>query len=406
MSSQQVHFVNRTGETLAGILDLPENGDPLATALFAHCFTCSKNLKAVTRISQALTQSGIAVFRFDFTGLGESGGDFSTTNFSTSLDDISDAAKYLAQAGMPATIAIGHSLGGTAMLMAAPQIESVLAIATIGSPGTADHVTHLFGDQSREIESHGEAAVDIGGRPFTIKRQFLDDLAAHSCPERVAKLRLPLLILHSPVDTVVGIDNAAAIFERAMHPKSFVTLDRADHLLSNEADARYAGAIIATWASRYVAAPADQPEEPESIGLVVATTGSNGFRTTIDADGHRLIADEPVSVGGANAGPTPYGLLAGALASCTSMTLQMYAKRKKLDLDTVSVAVSHEKIHADDCAHCSATEGKVDRFDRRITLTGELSAAERDRLLEIADMCPVHRTLKGEIDIRTFEAPS
>jgi len=402
MSSRQVHFENHAGERLAGILDLPDGREPHATALFAHCFTCNKNLKSVTRISRMLNQAGIAVLRFDFTGLGDSEGDFSTTNFSTSIDDICDAARYLTDAGRPPTIAIGHSLGGTAILMAAPRIASLEAVVTVGAPGTADHVVRLFGDQTRELEARGEALVDIGGRPFRIRQQLVDDLTAQSGPERAAKLRLPLLILHSPVDEVVGIDNAAEIFTRAMHPKSFVTLDKADHLLSDEADARYVGAIITTWASRYIEMPTNGATEAESTGRVVAATGPEGYRTTIDAYGHPLVADEPLDVGGSNTGPSPYGLLASALASCTSMTLQMYARRKELNLDTVTVAVSHEKIHAADCERCTSVNGKIDRFDRHVTLTGELSTAERDRLLEIADMCPVHRTLKSEIEIRTI----
>ena len=293
MNSQKVRFNNRTGEQLAGILDLPESGQPHATALFAHCFTCNKNLKSVIRISSALNRAGIAVFRFDFTGLGDSEGDFSTTNFSTSIDDICDAAQYLVDADMPPAIAIGHSLGGAAILMAAPRIASVKAVVTIGAPGTANHVTRLFADQGQELESRGEAVVSIGGRPFKIRQQLVDDLHAQSGPERAAKLRLPLLILHSPIDAVVGIDNAAEIFTRAMHPKSFVTLDRADHLLSDEADALYAGSLIATWSTRYVEKPADQAAGTAPEDGVIAETGPDGYRTTIRAQGHPLVADEP-----------------------------------------------------------------------------------------------------------------
>ena len=402
MNSQKVNFENHTGEQLAGILDLPDDGTPVATALFAHCFTCSKDLKSVTRISQMLNQAGIAVLRFDFTGLGDSDGDFSTTNFSTSIDDICAAARYLTDAGMAPNIAIGHSLGGAAILMAAPHIASLDAVVTIGAPGQADHVTRLFAGQKQELESRGEAEVSIGGRPFRIRQQLVDDLNEQSGPERAEKLRLPLLVLHSPVDEIVSIDNAAEIFTRAMHPKSFVSLDKADHLLSGEADARYVGSLIAAWSARYLAMPDDQSAGTDATDDIIAATGPEGFRTTIRAHGHRLVADEPRNVGGSDAGPTPYGLLGSALASCTSMTLQMYARRKGIKLDTASVSVSHEKIHAVDCEQCTSATGKIDRFDRHVTLTGELSAAERERLFEIADMCPVHRTLTGEIEIRTF----
>lgn len=402
MNSQSLTFENRFGQQLAGILDMPDSGKPQATALFAHCFTCNKNYKAVARISRALSDAGIAVLRFDFTGLGDSEGEFAATNFSTSIEDILDAAHYLANAGIPPSIAIGHSLGGTAMLMAAPDIASIGAVVTIGAPGTADHVIRLFDDQAHNLASDGEAVVDIGGRPFRIRKQLIDDLTTQSGPARAAKLRLPLLVMHSPIDEVVSIDNAADIFQRAMHPKSFISLDTADHLLSTDVDAQYAGTLIANWASRYIETADAQTAEQTTEGQVVAITGPEGFRTRLKADGHPLIADEPLAVGGDNTGPTPYGLLGSALASCTSMTLQMYARRKGLDLNTVKVIVSHEKIHADDCEHCTSTTGKVDRFDRHLTLTGNLSAAEHDRLLEIADMCPVHRTLNGEIEIRTF----
>ena len=402
MNSQKIDFENRTGERLAGILDLPDDSEPIATALFAHCFTCSKNLRAVTRISRKLNEAGIAVLRFDFTGLGDSEGDFSTTNFSTSVDDICDAAAYLADAGMPPDIAIGHSLGGAAILVAAPRIESVGAVVTIGAPGQADHVTHLFADQKPEIESSGEAIVSIGGRPFRIRQQLIDDLEKQSGPERAAKLRLPLLVLHSPVDAIVGIDNAAEIYTRALHPKSFVSLDKADHLLSDPADAKYAGSLIAAWSTRYIPGETGRDDAAGEDGGVTATTGAGGFRTAITAQGHRLVADEPHNVGGTDAGPSPYGLLGAALAGCTSMTLQMYARRKGIGLDTATVTVSHEKIHAEDCEHCTSDTGKIDRFERYVNLTGELSAAERQRLLEIADLCPVHRTLTGEVEIRTL----
>jgi len=411
MSSRHVRFMNRGGEQLAGILDTPDGAPARATALFAHCFTCNKNLHPVRRISQALNDAGFAVLRFDFTGLGDSEGEFADTNFSSNVDDLVAAADYLAGDGSPVSLGIGHSLGGTAMLMAAARIAALKAVVTIGSPSRADHVRHLLAGGEEALEVEGEAQVDIGGRSFTIRRQLLDDLAAQSASQRATKLRLPLLIFHSPVDRIVGIDNAAEIFSQAMHPKSFITLDKADHLLTNEADAAYVGSMTAAWASRYLAAAGEAVEatvasdtagaDDAATDDVVATTGADGFRTTIRAHGHPLVADEPAGVGGTNAGPTPYGLLASALASCTSMTLQMYARRKGLALESAGVSVRHAKIHAQDCEHCETQTGKIDRFDRVISMTGNLSAEERSRLLEIADRCPVHRTLTGEIDIQT-----
>ncbi len=413
MGSRHVRFTNRNGDQLAGVLDTPDDGPVRATALFAHCFTCNKNLKPVRRISRALNDAGFAVLRFDFTGLGDSEGEFADTNFSSNVDDLLAAADFLADSGTPAVLGIGHSLGGTAMLMAAADISSLRGVVTIGSPSRADHVRHLLVGGEEMLETDGEARVDIGGRPFTIRRQLLDDLAAQSVSARAAKLRVPLLIFHSPVDRIVGIDNAAEIFTQALHPKSFITLDKADHLLTNEDDAAYVGSMTAAWASRYIATAGAAVEatatshaagaDAAATDEVVATTGADGFRTTIRAHGHPLVADEPAAVGGTNAGPSPYGLLASALASCTSMTLQMYARRKGLALESASVAVRHAKIHAQDCEHCETQTGKIDRFDRVIAMTGDLSAEERSRLLEIADRCPVHRTLTGEIEIRTVE---
>lgn len=413
MGSEHVRFMNRSGDELAGILDTPDDGPVRATALFAHCFTCNKNLRPVRRISRALNEAGFAVLRFDFTGLGDSEGEFADTNFSSNVDDLVAAADYLAGTGTPVTLGIGHSLGGTAMLMAVERMTSLAAVVTIGSPARADHVRHLFAGGEEALATDGVAQVDIGGRPFTIRRQLLDDLAAQSVPQRVAKLRMPLLIFHSPVDDIVGIDNAAEIFSQALHPKSFITLDKADHLLTNETDAAYVGSMTAAWASRYLETAGDVVESAVTLDeagvddaaadVVVATTGAEGFLTKIRAHGHPLVADEPAGVGGTDAGPSPYGLLAGALAGCTSMTLQMYARHKGLALESVSVTVRHAKVHAQDCEHCETQTGKIDRFDRAVAMTGNLSAEERSRLLEIADRCPVHRTLTGEIEIRTIE---
>jgi putative redox protein len=399
MRTQKVQFPNPDGQKLSGLLDLP-SGPAKAFALFAHCFTCSKNLKAATNIARALNDAGIAVLRFDFTGLGQSEGEFADTSFSSNVDDLLAAVDFLDNEYESPRILVGHSLGGTAVLRAAASIKSAVAVATVGSPADPVHVSHLFEGSIDELRSHGEAEVQLGGRPFRIRREFVDDLETHDLATAVGKLRKALLVMHAPLDEIVEIDNASSLFAAAKHPKSFVSLDDADHLLTRETDARYAGQVLAAWATRYLPqAPAD--ELVAADGEVVARTSGNGFRTEVRAGDHALIADEPASVGGTELGPTPYDLLAAALATCTSMTLRMYANHKQLDLESATVRVEHDKIHAKDCEDCESGSGKIDEFRRRIELQGELSEEQRQRMLEIADRCPVHRTLHGEVKVRS-----
>ncbi len=400
MARQTVRFPNAAGEHLAGILETPDGRSPRACALFAHCFTCTKNIRAASQISAALVERGIAVLRFDFTGLGESEGDFGGSGFSSNVDDLVAAAEYLEREWEAPALLIGHSLGGTAVLMAAERIASATAVATLGAPAQAAHVQHHFAESVDEIRERGSATVDIGGRPFQLRREFIDDLDAQPVQLRLKDLGKALLVMHSPVDTIVGIDNASEVFASAMHPKSFVSLDRADHLLGEPADAAYAANVIASWAERYLPEETRHTTEANE-GEVLAVTGSQGYHTPIQAGPHMLIADEPASVGGEDTGPTPYGLLSASLAACTSMTLQMYARRKKIRLDQARVAVTHQKIHARDCESCESGDGKVDQFRRRIALTGEMTTEQRARMLEIADMCPVHRTLHSEVEILT-----
>ncbi|MDJ0927018.1 MAG: alpha/beta fold hydrolase [Gammaproteobacteria bacterium] len=397
MSRQNVSFPNAQGEQLAGVLETPATVEPRACALFAHCFTCTKNIRAAIHISRSLVDAGFAVLRFDFTGLGESEGDFGSSGFSANVADLVAAADFLEQHVAPPGLLIGHSLGGLAALYAAPRIESCVAVVTLGAPARADHVQHLFAGGIDEIRAQGEATVEIAGRPFRLSKSFLDDLLVE--PPALQDLNRALLVMHSPVDTIVGIDNASEIFLDARHPKSFVSLDSADHLLGNPQDSAYAAGVIAAWADRYL--PATAAAAGRSGETVTAVTGAGSFRTAIDAAGHSLIADEPASVGGEDTGPTPYGLLSAALAACTSMTLQMYARRKKILLDEAAVSIRHEKIHADDCESCESSSGRIDRFDKEIRLTGELTSEQRARMLEIADMCPVHRTLHSEVEVRS-----
>lgn len=411
MPSIRTEFTGSQGSTLAARLDTPDT-PPRAWAIFAHCFTCSKDTKAAAHIARALAAAGFGVLRFDFTGLGGSGGDFSNTHFSSNVDDLVAAADWLrAEHGTPALL-VGHSLGGAAVLAAAHRIPDALAVATLGAPFDPAHVTHQFGDDLKVIAEQGQATVTLAGRPFTIKRAFLDDLGGQAQADRIRQLRRPLLVMHPPQDRVVNIDNAAAIFKAALHPKSFVSLDGADHLLNREEDARFAADVIAAWASRYLPASAATPisdattEAPIEAGwMEVVETGSGAFTSTVRTGAHRWLADEPASVGGDDAGPSPYDLLSAALGACTAMTLRMYARQKGLPLDRVRVRLKHSKIHASDCEHCETKAGRIDRIEREIELQGPLDEAQRQRLLEIADKCPVHRTLHGEVDVPTRMLP-
>ena len=402
MRFEKLTFENDEGDRLAARLDLPVDGDPIAYALFAHCFTCSKNLKAVANISRALTRQGIAVLRFDFTGLGESEGDFADTNFSSNVDDLVAAAVFLEEEYAAPSILVGHSLGGAAVLQAARHLSSVKAVATIGAPYDPQHVEHLFASSLEDIERQGEATVDIGGRPFTVKQQFLDDLRTQQAKDNLANLRRALLIFHSPVDNTVDIENAALIFKAARHPKSFVSLDHADHLLSDPADSEYVGTLLAAWARKYIGTPQEARKHLDpGDNQVVARLEGAGFRTEMLANGFPIVADEPASVGGTNAGPSPYDLLGAALAACTAMTLRIYADHKKWPLEAVEVRLSHKKIHAKDCEHCEQEDGKIDVIERELTLFGPLDEAQRQRIKQIADRCPVHRTLESKVEIFT-----
>lgn len=399
---------NADGHALAARLVLPDE-PPRAFALFAHCFTCTKDLHAVRRVAKALTAHGIGVLSFDFTGLGESEGEFAETSFSTSVADLVHAAEHLAsQYGAPQLL-IGHSLGGAAVLVAAGALPDVRAVVTIGAPCDPDHVRHLFTDHEADILQLGEAEVSIGGRPFRIRREFLDDLDSHdTMRERIAALGRPLLVFHSPTDATVGIEQARHLYEAARHPKSFVSLDGADHLLTRLEDARFVADVLAAWASRYLDAPA--PDAPPADGAtyddptLTARIGAEGFRTEMDVRGFHFASDEPASIGGTETAPTPYDYLSAALAACTAMTLRMYAGRKGLPLEGVDVTVTHEKMHATDCATCDTEPVRLDQLTRAISIRGDLTEAQRERMLEIADRCPVHRTLESEIRVVTVAA--
>ncbi len=393
--SSRVEFTGHAGKSrLAARLDSPPGGGN-AVAIFAHCFTCSKDIHAASRIAAALAERGFAVLRFDFTGLGASDGEFANTDFSSNVQDLIAAADYLAGEGRPPEILVGHSLGGAAVLAAAGKIASVRAVATIGAPSDPAHVAHMFAYKTDEIHADGKAEVEIAGRSFTISRRFLDDISEQNLAANLANLKRALLIFHAPRDNIVGIDNAGAIFAAARHPKSFISLDDADHLLSRPADAIYVADVLAAWASRYIEdVPRALPDRPEGFSVMVSETGTGAFTQDIQAGGHHLLADEPQKAGGDDRGPGPHGLVLSGLGACTSMTLRMYARRKKWEIGAISVALRLRAINADDPA-----AGR--RIEREIRVDGPLSPEQREKLLEIADKCPVHRTLTGPLQIST-----
>jgi uncharacterized OsmC-like protein/fermentation-respiration switch protein FrsA (DUF1100 family) len=406
MPTERFQFTGEGGHQLAAALDLPEQ-EPLAYALFAHCFTCGKDVLAATRIATALAAKGIAVLRFDFTGIGSSEGDFANSTFSSNVADLVRAANHLRETRKAPTILIGHSLGGAAILASAGQIAEAKAVVTIAAPSDPEHVTGLFKEQIGDIRKQGKIEVSLAGRPFTITREFLDDIAEHGLMARVTTMRKAILVMHAPTDDTVSIDNATRIFLSAKHPKSFVSLAGADHLLSQRRDSTYVADVIAAWASRYIEPaapekPVDLSEAPRNV--VVRETRNSKLQQTVSVGPHRLLADEPVAAGGEDSGPGPYDFLLAALGACKSMTMRLYADRKSLPLERATVTLHHSKIHAQDCAECETREGMLDQIDVAIGLEGALDAEQRKRILEIADKCPVHRTLTSEIRIVTRAA--
>lgn len=404
MRGEEVELTGSAGTTLAGKLQRPL-GAPRAWVLLAHCFTCGKDLRPARELAAALVREGFGVLRFDFTGLGQSEGDFAQTTFASNVADLIAAARYLEEHEQPPAVLIGHSLGGTAAVAAAVQLPSIRAVATIGAPFSPGHAGDLLEPVRDVLEADGEAEIELAGRRIRVGRALLDDLQGSSIESALGALRRPLLVLHAPLDRIVGIDNARELFVAARHPKSFVSLDGADHLLSAPGDARWAGEVIATWAGRVVpsAPEVSAPPDPPP-GTVQAATAAS-LRTEVRAGRHRLVADEPTELGGTDAGPTPYDLLLASLGACTSMTLRMYASRKGWPLQEAVVTLRHERIHSRDCEGCEEHPRRIDVIARDIRLIGALTEAQRARLLEIADRCPVHRTLHGTLEVRTSLLP-
>jgi len=408
MARIKLEFPNGEGQTLVGLLETPPDRVPTVRyALFAHCFTCSKDIAAATRISRALAARGIAVLRFDFTGLGNSDGDFANTNFSSNVADLLAAARKLERDYEAPALLIGHSLGGAAVLAAVPQLPSVEAVVTIASPATASHVQHLFSGARGQLEETGEAEVQIGLRRFRIRKQLLEDLDRYASADHIRDLNRALLVFHSPLDTIVSIEEAAKIYQAARHPKSFISLDKADHLLTNREDAEYVAETLVAWASRYLGLGRHGFEQsigtaPQvSEGEVLVTELDTRFLRGLYTHRHQWLADEPKAIGGSDLGPTPYDLLLMSLGACTSMTLRMYARHKGFPLDDIEVRLSHGRIHAEDCRDCDQADGKVERILMRLNIHGALTEEQRARLLEIARRCPVHRTLAAGPVIQT-----
>lgn len=403
MNPIKLTFKNQKGLELAALLYSPLDQNPRFYAVFAHCFTCSQNFSAVRMISTSLSQQGIAVLSFDFTGLGRSEGEFEESTFSSNISDLLDASDFLKKEYESPKMLVGHSLGGAAVLYASFELPTVKAVVTIGAPAFAGHVKKLFKESIEKIEEKGSAEVNIGGRPFRVSKQFLEDLEQKPLENMLKKLKKSLLIIHSPQDEVVGINNAAELYNAAMHPKSFISLNGSNHLLSDQADSEYVGEVIASWSKRYVpiGEKADELYDTDGNQVKVRLSGP-GFTTEIKTPNHHMIADEPLEVGGENLGPNPYDFLMASLGSCTAMTLKMYAERKKWDLKEVTVFLNHDKVHLDDSKNPSEKESKVSRFIRLINLEGELEDSQRQRLLEISNRCPVHRTLEEDIVIQTL----
>ena len=402
MKSTKLKIKNRKGLILNANLELPANQKPNYYAIFAHCFTCSSSLNAVRNVSRALTLNGFSVLRFDFTGLGRSEGEFADSHFSANVDDLLDVHQYMAEHYNAPSLLVGHSLGGAAVLVAASKLEAVKAVATVGAPSTVNHVKHLFSHQVEESKEKGDVEVNIGGRPFVINQDFVEEFDKTDLPAIVKDLRKPLLIMHSPFDKIVGIENAEQLYKNARHPKSFVTLDNADHLLTKEADSEYVGEIIGTWAKRYFPKVENVMLDTEGEQLVGhLNIVEDNFTTSIQTKNHTLIADEPASVGGSDFGPSPYEYLNAALAACTVMTLKMYAERKKWDLKEVFVYISHSRKHSDDLKVVTDKPKYLDHISKKLKFVGDLTEEQKERLKEISSRCPVHKTIASEVIFQT-----
>ena len=402
MKSTKLNIQNVKGFQLQAYLELPANEKPKNYAIFAHCFTCNSTLKPVKNISRALTSHGFGVVRFDFTGLGKSEGEFADSYFSANVDDLLAVSDYMKEHYQAPSLLVGHSLGGAAVIVAASKLESVKAIATIGAPATTEHVKKHFSHHVNEIAEKGDVEVNIGGRPFKINQEFVDDFDKTDLPEITKSLRKPILIMHAPFDKVVGIENAHQLYLAAHHPKSFISLNDADHLLLENKDSKYVGNLIGAWVQGYFDTRDNEMLDTEGEQLVAhLNLLDDNFTTSIQTAKHTIIADEPESIGGDDFGPSPYDLLSAALASCTVMTLKLYADRKKWDLQEVYAYITYSRKHSDDLQLDVEKPTRFDHLSKKLKFVGNLDDEQREKLKEIASKCPVHKTLLSEIIIET-----
>lgn len=390
---------NRKGHELHALLELPANQKPIRYAIFAHCFTCSSSLEAVRNISRALTNFGFGVVRFDFTGLGRSDGEFSESHFSSNVSDLLDVHLYIKEMYMAPSLLVGHSLGGAACIVAASKLNDIKAIASIGAPSDIEYVkSHLFSHQLEQVKNLGEIEINIGGRPFKIDKEFVEDFGKTDLLEVTKNLKKPLLIMHSPQDRIVKADHAHNLFVAAYHPKSFVSLDGADHLLTEKKDSVYTGNVIGAWVERYFPEQENEMLSTEGEQLVAhLDLTKDNFTTQLQTNKHTFIADEPGSVGGDDFGPSPYEYLNASIATCTAMTLKLYAQRKKWDLKEVFVYISHARKHSDELMIDVEKPGYLDQISKRLKFVGDLDDKQKQRLKEIASKCPVHKTVASEV---------
>lgn len=398
MKTQQLTIENNNQQKLRAYLELPANQKPHYFAIFAHCFSCHSSLTAVKNISRALTNHGFGVVRFDFTGLGRSEGEFSDSHFSANVSDLIAVNEYITQNFGTPELLIGHSLGGAAAIVAAAKLPNIKAVATIGAPATVDHVTHLFSHAIEEVKTKGEVEVSIGGRPFKINQEFVEDFQKTDLPDITKKLRKPLLILHSPIDEVVEISNAHSLYHNAKHPKSFISLDTADHLLTQNKDSVYVGNMIGAWAQRFFEPKENNMLATDGEQLVAhLNLQEDNFTTSLQTKNHSFLADEPVDFGGDDFGPSPYDYLSASIAACTTMTLKLYAQRKKWDLQEVYVYITHSKKHSDELSLDIEKPGRIDHISKKLKFVGNLDESQLQRLKDIASKCPVHKTVAGEV---------